>query len=120
MSTPLGQRQNLQYREIPNNDSHTFTVDREHRIDRILFLPIGTGLNTVTVRIQAEGELLFNGQAAKLTAIAIGTDDVSASNVQQKSPHVLRFDRLITLSREFPITVEISGGSTVAVTLMGP
>lgn len=119
MSTPLGQRQNLQYREIPAGSSHTFTVDREHRVDRILFSPIGSP-DGVTVRIQLEGELLFNGLAAKLKAIAISTDDVSLYNAQQKSPYVLRFDRLVTLSREFPITVEIAGGVTTAVTLMGP
>lgn len=118
MSTPLGQRQNLQYREIAAGSTHTFTVDREHRIDRILFLPTGNP-SSVTVRIQCEGELLFNGLAAKLTAVAIGTDDVSAATAQQKSPYVLRFDRLVTLSREFPITVEINGVPT-AVTLMGP
>lgn len=120
MSTPLGQRQNLQYREINSGDSHTFTVDREHRIDRILFFPVGNPA-PVQVRIQAEGELLFNGQSARLPAIAIATDDTTAGTAQQKSPFVLRFDRLITLSREFPLTVEITaGGVPVAVTLMGP
>jgi hypothetical protein len=119
MSTPLGQRQNLQYREIAGNSSHTFTVDREHRIDRILFRPNGDP-SGVGVRIQLEGELLFNGLAAKLGAVAIATDDVTAANAQQKSPFVLRFDRLVTLSREFPITIEITGSVTTAVSLMGP
>lgn len=117
-TTPLGQRQNLQYREIANGGSHTFTVDREHRIDRVLILPTSNP-SLAKIRIQCEGELLFNGQFAKVCAVAIQTDDANTLTNQRTSPYVLRFDRLVTLSREFPITVEVTG-TECAIALMGP
>lgn len=108
----LGSRQNCFAFLVTSSTtgvSTTVTVDRPFLVNRLKFWP-ATGVLDVAatpfkIRIQAEGELFYSGLDLPLQCLAIKTEDSAVFNTQQCSPYVLQFDRPITISKDYPLTI---------------
>lgn len=108
-----GTRQNLSAKALTGTSagaSAEWTFDRRFLVSRIKLLPSDFIIDTAAlVRIRAEGEELYSGVPLPIGALFVKTDDGVANNATTFSPWVLAFDTPITVSKDFPLKVTISG-----------
>lgn len=123
-----GSRQNLIARSVvatSGGTKTTITADRTFVINRIKLLPNDGTLPAMAsqarVRIRAEGEDLYSGVQLPVQALFVKTEDSAAVASECASPWVLAFDTPLSLSKDYPIEIELSNTTeTFWIILEGP
>lgn len=108
----LGKRQALAAQVVAAAPyTFEFTVDQGVRLIKRIKLLNGTDKIPAiadTVRIEAEGEVLYSGLALPIVALFLKTDHSAANGEVHLSPHVLEFDNPLKLDEGFPIRITIN------------
>lgn len=109
----IGRRQQLQRQTVTptvQNQEYEveFNVDRAtHWIQRLKVMNLTDGDHTnLSLRIQAEGEVIYNGAFCTLTELFRKTDAVGAATAET-SPRLLTFDQPITINKNYPLIISI-------------
>lgn len=107
----LGKRQALAAQVVAAAPyTFEFTVDQGVRLIKRIKLMNGTDKKIVitdTVRIEAEGEVLYSGLAIPIVALFLKTDHSALLANEHLSPWVLEFDNPLKLDEGFPIRITI-------------
>lgn len=108
----IGGRQGLQAQKWSGTTkvALSFTTDRgPFLIKRIKLYDPTDGIfgSGATLRIQAEGELLYSGQFIPVYAVAVRTDGGATAGTALESPHIITFDQPLELSKDYPITIDL-------------
>lgn len=121
----IGRRQDLQAQSISLAAAAVgrldFQVDNGTVLVRRLKIFIEGTATTLQVEdslimIEAEGELLYSGRHNYIKGLCPPTDQANANNAQ--GPHVLTFDRPLSMSKVHPVRVTITNQTTATNTFV--